>query len=169
MDLSKPTELFSVAFPPTSRSDVDALDETLLPAIARSLQEEPTRPAVAARSPEILPLMDDLLADWTALALANERKEPEETVAQLRAVAQYASETLAELVQGMTWTVQAGSTAMVVKLSERDAGWSYCITFTNPGKKAVSEVRSTAPIPTKGAAREHAAAAVRELVASLES
>ena len=167
MDLTQPNELFSVAFPPASRADVDALAETLLPAIARILQELPTRAAVAARSSEILPLMDDLLADWTALVLSCERKEREETTAQLRAVARYASETLADLVQGMTWTAQVASTALLVKLTEQGGDWSYSITFTNPATRVATEVRSAVPVSGKEEARERAAAAIRELEISL--
>jgi hypothetical protein len=89
------------AFPPRSTADVDILDDALLPAVARCLEVEPTRDAVAARSPELLPLMEDLLADWRALALAIQQREPEETTAQLRAVARYAAETLVELVDGL--------------------------------------------------------------------
>ena len=58
-------------FPPNSAADVDALDDALLPTVARVLEEEPTRDAVSARSPELLPLIEDLLADWHALALAD--------------------------------------------------------------------------------------------------
>ena len=104
---------------------------------------------------------NDLLADWRALALAWERREPEEITAQLRAVAGYASETLLELVDGMTWREQAGDLPVVVKLSERQAAWSYCLAY------GVSEVRSTSEFPTKAAARDDASAAVAALRARI--
>ena len=133
------------------------MDETLLPAIARSLEEEPTRAALAARSTELLPLMEDLLADWRALAMACAQKEPEETVAQLRAVAKYAAETLAELVDGMTWTQRVGGVSATIKLSERDGEWSYCVASADPR----ADVRSKAGFSSKGAARDGALGELR--------
>ena len=145
MDLSR--QFVDAEFPPRSQADVDALEDRLLAAIAAELQEPPDRGVLAARSSELMPLVDDLLADCAAFALACERQEPEETTAQLRAVARYASETLMELLDGMTWTV--GTT--VVKLTEEQGEWRY----------GIGSGRSAA-YPTKAAARRAAGAALGE-------
>jgi hypothetical protein len=143
-------------FPPERPADVDILDETLLPTVAGCLKEEPTVEAVAARSPELPALIEDLLADWRALALASQQQELPETMAQLRAVAQYAAETLAELVDGMTWAEPVGTGAAMVRLSERDGVWSYRVAHRD------TEFRSTTEFRTKAAARDGAIRELRE-------
>ncbi len=160
MDLRQ--TLFPAPFPPSTVADVDAMEEALLPAIAGYLQEPATRDALRGRSSELLPLVDDLLADCTAFALACQRHEPEETTAQLRAVAQYASEALVELLDGMTFSVALESTPVVIKLSEQQGAWGF--SFTDPGSatKRAGASRSTTLLPTKAAARESAVGAIRE-------
>jgi hypothetical protein len=167
VDLKKPDRLFPENFPPITRADLAGFEENLLAAVARVLEEQPNRAAVAARSSEILALMDDVVADWAAVVLANERNEPEETKVQLRAVARFSSETLTELVQGMTWTEAAGSLSAVVKLAEQGAAWTYAFTFTNPRSGAVETVAAGASFSTKREAALRAAAAVWEAAARL--
>jgi hypothetical protein len=58
--LKKPDRLFAEKFAPASRVDLADFEERLLTAIAHSLEEQPTRNAVGARSAELIALMDDV-------------------------------------------------------------------------------------------------------------
>jgi hypothetical protein len=105
------------------------------------------------------------VADWTAVVLAAERNEPNEKRTQLRSVAQFSSETLSELVQGMTWTETAGSINALVKLSQQGTAWSYSFTYNDPRSGAAETIVGGTLFLGKREAGLRAAAAVWEAAA----
>jgi hypothetical protein len=166
VDLTKPDRLFPEKFAPASPKDLAEFEERLLTAVAHVLEEPANRAAIGARSPEMVSLIDDVVADWAAVVLANERSEPEDTRTQLRAVAQFSSETLGELVQGMTWTEAAGPISARVKLSQQGSHWTFVFAYKDPRTGAMETVTG-ASFPAKREAGLRAASAVWETAAKL--
>jgi hypothetical protein len=158
-----PTEQFR----PATRQELADFEARLLAAVAHVLQEPPNRAALAARSSDMLGLIDDVAADWTGVVHANGGNESEETRSELRSVAQFSLETLAELVQGMTWREVAGSITALVKLSRQGAGWNYSFTYTDPRSGAMETVAGGTLFPGKREAGLRAASAVWETAAKL--
>src|SRR5262249_12548793 len=100
VDLKRPGRLVPEKFAPSNRGEVADFEQRLLTAVAHALAEQPHRDALSARSNEVLSLLDEVVDDWRAVVGALERNEPGDTTAQLRAVAQFSSDTLSDLVQG---------------------------------------------------------------------
>ena len=169
MDLKKPDRVFPEKFAPATRADLADFEERLLTAVAHSLAEQPNRAAIGARSAELLSLMDEVIADWSAVVLAGEKSEPNDTRMQLRAVAQFSSETLSDLVQGMTWTETAGSITALVKLAQYGTNWSYSFTYPDPRTGAAETVAAGGTFASKREAGLRAAAAVWEAAAKRHS
>jgi hypothetical protein len=167
VNLTRSDRLFPDQFRPATREELTDFEQRLLAAVAHVLEEQPDRSTVAARSSELIALMDDVVAEWAAVVLANERNEPEATKTQLRAVAQFSVETLSDLVQGMTWSEAAGPITAVVKLAEQGAAWSYIFTYINPRSGARETVAAAGSFPSKREAALRAAAAVWETAAKL--
>jgi hypothetical protein len=165
VDLKRADRLFPEKFAPATRADLAEFEERLLTAVAHSLAEQPSRAAIGARSSELIALLDDVIADWTAVVLAGERSEPGDTRTQLRAVAQFSSETLSDLVQGMTWTETAGSITALVKLAQQGTAWSYSFTYADPRSGAAETVAGGTSFSSKREAGLRAAAAVWEAAA----
>jgi hypothetical protein len=109
-------------------------------------------------------LIDDVVSDWRAVVVSIENRQPAETTSRLRTAAQASSETLGELVQGMTWTETASPITALVKLVQQDSAWSYSFTYTDPRSGSVETVAG----PSFAAKREaglRAASAVWETAA----
>jgi hypothetical protein len=167
VNLARSDGPFPEKFRPTTREELADFEEKVLAAVARMLEEPPDRSAVAARSAELVPLLDDVVADWAAVVLAEERNEPDETRTQLRRVAQFSLDSLSELVQGMTWTEAAGPITAQVKLAEEVAGWTYVFSYTHPRSGASEAVASGGSFSSKREAGLRAAAAVWEQAAKV--
>lgn len=165
MDLKNHDRVFPEKFAPATRADLADFEERLLTAIAHALSEQPSRTAIAARSTELIALMDDVVADWAAVVLAGERGEAGETKTQLRTVAQFSSDTLSDLVQGMTWTETAGSLTAVVKLAQQGTAWTYSFTYADPRSGASETIAGGTSFSSKREAGLRAAAAVWEAAA----